>query len=52
MSGNGVMQPTTSNKQFATNCFLPCHKQAGSGKPVINRKGFIYSGISKMGFTS
>ena len=52
MSRNGVMQPTTSNKQFATNCFLPCHKQAGSGKPIINRKGFIYLGISKMGFTS
>ena len=47
---NKVMQRTTSNKRFATNCSLPC-SQPGFGKPVINRRGFIYVDISKMGFT-
>ena len=44
------MQPTTSN--YDSRLIVPyhVHKQTGFDNPFINRKGFIYLGVSMMSF--
>ena len=50
-SWNEVMQPTTSNNDSRPIFPYHIHNQAGFDNPFINRRGFIYLGISKMSFT-
>ena len=47
-SWNEVMQPTTSNNDSRPIFPHHVHNQAGFDDPFINRRGFIYLGISKM----
>ena len=51
MIRNEAMQPTTSNSNLRPIVSYDVHNQASFGKPFINGRGFIYLGISKMGFT-
>ena len=50
-SQNELMQPTTSNSDSRLIFLYHVHNQAGFDNPFINRRGFIYLGISKMSFT-
>ena len=45
------MQPTTSNSDSRPIFPYHIHNQAGFDNPFINRRGFIYLGISKKSLT-
>ena len=50
-SRNEVIQPTTSNNHSRPIVSKPCPQAGRFVKPAINRRGFIYFGVSKMVFT-
>ena len=48
---NKVMQPKTSSNHSRPIVLNHIHNQARFGRPIFNRRGFIYLGISKMVLT-